>query len=132
MTVWLVRIWTHKNADEKAHTLSRRSKNVKKRTKTYEKRILCKFTFIFFYQNSPQMKLFLQKNAKFSSAGGSSPRPPCPRRLGAFPPNPQPPATGGLASRPPKQPSPHCEFLSTRLGHSQENPKPRVLNPLSR
>ena len=33
MTVWLVRIWTHKNADEKAHTLSRRSKNVKKRTK---------------------------------------------------------------------------------------------------
>ena len=45
VTVRLVRIWTHKNADEKAHTLSRRSKNVKKRTKTYEKRILCKFTF---------------------------------------------------------------------------------------
>ena len=44
MTVWLVRIWAHKNADEKAHTLSRRSKNVKKRTKTYEKRILCKPT----------------------------------------------------------------------------------------
>ena len=48
MTVWLVRIWTHKNADEKAHTLSRRSKNVKKRTKTYEKRILCKFTLTSF------------------------------------------------------------------------------------
>ena len=46
ITVYLVRIWTYKNADEKAHTLSRRSKNVKKRTKTYEKRILCKFTFI--------------------------------------------------------------------------------------
>ena len=45
-TVYLVRIWTNKNADEKAHTFSR-SKNVKKRTKTYEKRILCKFTFIF-------------------------------------------------------------------------------------
>ena len=30
VTVWSVRIWTHKNADEKAHTLSRRSKNVKK------------------------------------------------------------------------------------------------------
>ena len=45
ITVYLVRIWTYKNADEKAHTLSRRSKNVKKRTKTYEKRILCKFTF---------------------------------------------------------------------------------------
>ena len=44
-TVYLVRIWTYKNADEKAHTFSRRSKNVKKRTKTYEKRILCKFTF---------------------------------------------------------------------------------------
>ena len=39
-----MRIWTYKNADEKAHTFSRRSKNVKKRTKTYEKRILCKFT----------------------------------------------------------------------------------------
>ena len=40
-----MRIWTYKNADEKAYTFSRRSKNVKKRTKTYEKRILCKFTF---------------------------------------------------------------------------------------
>ena len=40
-----MRIWTYKNADEKAHTFSRRSENVKKRTKTYEKRLLCKFTF---------------------------------------------------------------------------------------
>ena len=47
------------------------------------------------------MKLFLQKNAKFSSAGGSAPRPPCLRRLGALPPNPQPPAAGGFAPRPP-------------------------------
>ena len=45
LTVYLVRIRTYKNADEKAHTFSRRSKNEKKRTKTYEKRILCKFTF---------------------------------------------------------------------------------------
>ena len=45
-----MRIWTYKNADEKAHTFSRRSKNVKKRTKTYEKRILCKFTFIDFLE----------------------------------------------------------------------------------
>ena len=65
------------------------------------------------------MKLFLQKNAKFSSAGGSAPRPPCLRRLGAFPPNPSlrqqgasppdphwPPAVGGSAPRPPKQPPP--------------------------
>ena len=44
MTVYLVRIWTNKNANKKAHTFSRRSKNVKKRTKTFEKRILCKFT----------------------------------------------------------------------------------------
>ena len=44
VTVYLVRIWTYQNADEKAHTFSRRSKNVKKRTKTDEKRILCKFT----------------------------------------------------------------------------------------
>ena len=32
------------------------------------------------------MKLFLQKNTKFSSAGGSTPRPPCLRRLDAPPP----------------------------------------------
>ena len=47
------------------------------------------------------MKLFLQKNAKFSSAGGSAPRPPCLLRLGVLPPNPQPPAAGGFAPRPP-------------------------------
>ena len=42
VTVYVVQIWTYKNADEKAHTLSRRSKNVKKkRTKTD----MCKFTF---------------------------------------------------------------------------------------
>ena len=28
-----------------------------------------------FYQNSPKIKLFLQNNAKFLSAGGSAPRP---------------------------------------------------------
>ena len=74
------------------------------------------------------MKLFLQKNAKFSSAGGSAPRPPWLRRLGALPPNPQPPAAGGFAprlplasggwGRSPQTPSnspPHCEFLATRL-----------------
>ena len=49
-TVYLVRIWTYKNADEKAHTFSRRSKNVKKRTKTYEKRILRKPTFSCFFR----------------------------------------------------------------------------------
>ena len=45
VTVWLVRIQKYKNADEKAFTFSRRSKNLTKRTKTDEKRILCKFTF---------------------------------------------------------------------------------------
>ena len=38
------------------------------------------------------MKLFLQKNAKFSSAGGSAPRP--------------------------LQQPPHCEFLATRLNQT--------------
>ena len=33
-TVFLVQIWTYKNAEEKAHTFLRRSKNVKK---THEK-----------------------------------------------------------------------------------------------
>ena len=48
------------------------------------------------------MKLFLQKNAKFSSAGGSAPRSPCLRRLGSLPPNPHwPTAAGGFAPRTP-------------------------------
>ena len=77
------------------------------------------------------MKLYLQKNSKFSSAGGSAPRPPCLRRLGAWPPKPQPPAAGGFAPRPPlasggwglrpqtpQTAPPHCEFLATRLLHN--------------
>ena len=51
-----------------------------------------RFKSIIFTQNSPKMKLVLQKNAKFLSAGGSALRPPVP------------PAAGGLAPRPPKQP----------------------------
>ena len=60
------------------------------------------------------MKLFLQKNAKFLSAGGSAPRPACLRRLGALPPNPQPPAAGASPPGPQNSP-PRCEFLTTRL-----------------
>ena len=66
ITVYLVRIWTYKNADEKAHTFSRRSKNVKKRTKTYEKRVLCKFTLSSFFCSlsfiAKLNKLFFQRN----------------------------------------------------------------------
>ena len=61
------------------------------------------------------MKLFLQKNAKFSSAGGSDPKPRASGSWGLRPPDPHwPLAAGGSAPRPPKQP-PHCEFLATRL-----------------
>ena len=35
-----------------------------------------RFKSIIFYQCSPKIKLFLKKNAKFLSAGGSAPRPP--------------------------------------------------------
>ena len=59
-----------------------------------------RFESIIFYQNSTKIKLFLKKNAKFSSAGGSAPRSPCLRRLGAPP--PRPPHT-----------APHSEFLPT-------------------
>ena len=64
-----------------------------------------RFKSIIFNQNSPKMKLFLQKNAKFLSAGGSVPLPPCLRQLRALPPNPQPPAAGGFAPRPPWPPA---------------------------
>ena len=53
---------------------------------------------IFFIKIALKISFFCKKNEKLSSAGGSAPRPPCLRRLGAFP---QPPATGGFASRPP-------------------------------
>ena len=83
---------------------------------------LCKKA-LFFYQNSSKIKLFLQKNAKFSSAGGSAPRPPCLRRLGALPPNPQAPTAGGFAPRPPKQPPLANFWLRAWL--------PRSTNPLA-
>ena len=60
-----------------------------------------RFKSIIFYQNSSKIKLFLQKNAKFSSAGGFAPRPPYLRRLGALPTDPQPPEAGGFTPRPP-------------------------------
>ena len=44
-----------------------------------------RYKSIFFYLNSPKIKLFLQKNAKLSSAGGSDPKPQCLRRLVALP-----------------------------------------------
>ena len=48
------------------------------------------------------MKLFLQKNAKFSSAGGFAPRPPL--------------ASGGWGAPPPDRNSPpHSEFLAMRV-----------------
>ena len=48
-----------------------------------------RFKSIIFYQNSPKIKLFLQRDAKFSIAGVSAPGPP--KQL------------------------PHCEFLAKRL-----------------
>ena len=62
------------------------------------------------------MNLFFQKNAKFSSAGGSAPRPQWLRRLGALPPDPHwSPAAGGSAPQTPQTAPPHCEFLVTLL-----------------
>ena len=57
---------------------------------------------INFYQNRPKIKLFLQKNAKFSSAGGSAPDP---RASGGW----------GLRPQPPQTHPPHCKFLATRM-----------------
>ena len=39
LSVWLMRIWAYKNADEKEHIFSWRRKKVRKRTKVDEKRI---------------------------------------------------------------------------------------------
>ena len=65
------------------------------------------------------MKLCLQKNAKFSSAGGS--QTPVPPAAGAFAPNPPdlhwPPAAGGSAPRPPKQPPPPLRISGYAPAH---------------
>ena len=47
-----------------------------------------RFKSIIFYKNSSKIKLILQKNAKFLSAWGSTPWPPCLRRLEALPQTP--------------------------------------------
>ena len=52
-----------------------------------------RFKSMIFCQNSSKIKLFLQKNTKFLSAG-------------APPPDPVHPAAGGFAPRPLKQPAP--------------------------
>ena len=55
---------------------------------------------INFYQNRPEIKLFLPKNIKFSSAGG----PPL---------HPMPPVVKGSDPRLPQRP--HCRFLASGL-----------------
>ena len=57
-TVYLVRIWTYKNADEKEHTCSRKKQKHKK--KTDEKRILCKFTLSRTCDQFRSFPLFLE------------------------------------------------------------------------
>ena len=77
-----------------------------------------RFKSIIFNQNSPKIKLFFQKNAKFLNAGGGAPDPrasggwdlcpqtPGPWRLGASPPDPHwPPAAGGLLPDPQNSPT---------------------------
>ena len=64
---------------------------------------LCRILKALFYQTSSEIKLFLQKNAKFLSAGGSAQR-----------------AAAGSAPRPLKQPL-HCEFLAMRLVTTHPN-----------
>ena len=57
---------------------------------------------IFLIKIALKLSYFWQKNAKFSSAGDSAPRPPCLRQLGASPPDPHwPLSAGGSAPRPP-------------------------------
>ena len=75
---------------------------------------------LFFIKIALKLSYFCKKNAKFSSAGGSAPRPLCLRRLGASLPDPQPPAAGVFA------PSPHWPSAA---GGSAPRPKNFWLRP---
>ena len=86
-----------------------------------------RFKSIIFSQNSPKHKLFLQKNAKFASAGAPLPDPCASGSWGLCPQTFSLRWLGGFASRPPlasggwgllpqtTKAAPHCEFLATRL-----------------
>ena len=76
----------------------------------------CFKSIIFLNQNSPKMKLFLQKHPKILSARGTAPSFPCLRRLGALPPYPLPPAAGGFSPRPLKQ-LPFANFWLCACSH---------------
>ena len=65
---------------------------------------------INFYQNIPEIKLFLQKMQIFLCGRGSV---PSPRASSGWVLCPQTLAAGSFAPRPPKQPL-RCEFLATR------------------
>ena len=65
-----------------------------------------RFKSIIFYQNSPKIKLFWQKNAKILSAA-----------LGAPPPDSRASGSWGFCPQKPKT-TPHYEFFATRLPHS--------------
>ena len=60
---------------------------------------------IICYQNSRKFKLFLQKNANFSSAAGFAPR-PYPWPLAASPPDPHQSSVDGAQSPYPSKQSP--------------------------
>ena len=66
---------------------------------------LCHVLKALFFITIALKLLFLQKNAKFSSAGDSAPRPAYLRRVGALLPNPQPLAAEGSPPDPKIAPS---------------------------
>ena len=68
---------------------------------------MTRFKSINFCQNIDlKFRYFCQKNTKFLITGGSAPRPPCLRQLGALLSNLQSSENGGCAARPPKYPHP--------------------------
>ena len=74
-----------------------------------------RFKSINFNQNSPKMKLFLQKMQNFRALGAPPPDPPA---AGGYALKPPASSGWGFAPRPPKQLL-HCEFFATRLDHTK-------------
>ena len=86
-----------------------------------------RFKKLFFNQNSPKMKLFLQKNAKFSSTLPPNQQPPAaggfPLASGSWGPRPQTPKTAPPIANFWLRACTHCPIVEKKKNQNLKKPK---------